>query len=164
MGNEMEKKYKNILPELTEYIGTARYDEGGTIIWAAKGEELQHLADVRGWGHLQNKFPTEQDAMFFQDAIGEFIADAINEKLQRASIPEMPQVDELKWKRGDKIGLSLLGCNAQGYVYVQPSSDYDGYHIVMCDESKVMMMVEEWKILGDFFTLTSPPTTKGAQG
>lgn len=71
------------LIDIAKYIQTARLDYECGIIWAVndKNDELQHLADVRGWGHIQNMFKIEQEAMDFQDAIGQFITDAINEKI-----------------------------------------------------------------------------------
>lgn len=85
----MKTDYTNILKEIREYIGTAKYDREGILIMAfQKNGDEQHLLDVRGWGHLQNKFGSEQDAIFFQDAIGQFVTDAINEKL--ASLPSPP--------------------------------------------------------------------------
>ena len=67
------------------YIGKAIYDEyGGSLIWGnPKNDELVHLLDVGGWGAIQNMFPTQEEAMKFQDKIGEFIVDAINEKIER---------------------------------------------------------------------------------
>ena len=41
------------------------------------------VADVRGWGRLQNEFKTQEEAAKFQDEVGKFIADAIREKIQR---------------------------------------------------------------------------------
>lgn len=45
-------------------------------IFDANGD---HILDIRGWGRLQY-MPTPETK---QDAIGEWIAEAINEKLQR---------------------------------------------------------------------------------
>jgi hypothetical protein len=60
------------------------YAEGGTYIWNEdeKGE-LQMIADIRGWGALQYEFKTEEEAFDFQDEVGEFIAQAIREKVER---------------------------------------------------------------------------------
>jgi hypothetical protein len=41
------------------------------------------IGEVRGWGALQQEFKTEAEAEAFQDEVGKFIADAINEKVQR---------------------------------------------------------------------------------
>jgi len=79
-----------------EYIKKAKYDEYGSKIWSQDGQELQMLADVRGWGHIQNLFKengqiNEAKAAKFQDSIGQFIVDAINEKIERES-----NIQELK--------------------------------------------------------------------
>jgi hypothetical protein len=76
------------LERIKAYIGKAKYDSEGQNIWATQdlpnnNRSLQMLCDVRGWGRIQNMFPTEQEAAEFQDAVGQFITDAINEKLER---------------------------------------------------------------------------------
>lgn len=52
------------------------YSSLGTYIFGADG---LMIADVRGWGWIQKLDNPEQ----VQDGIGEFIAEAINEKLER---------------------------------------------------------------------------------
>lgn len=60
------------------YIKTpVTYSSLGTYINDA---DDKMIADVRGWGWIQ-KLPYAED---IQDGIGQFIADAINEKLERA--------------------------------------------------------------------------------
>ena len=41
------------------------------------------VADVRGWGRIQNEFNTEEEAAIFQDNVGRFIVEAIREKIER---------------------------------------------------------------------------------
>jgi hypothetical protein len=77
--------------KVTDFIGvSAKYDEWGQYIWGInKNGEYQKLADLRGWGAIQNLFITENGlideaaAADFQDKIGQWIASAINEKLER---------------------------------------------------------------------------------
>lgn len=90
-----------LIKHIKSFIGDrVYYDEyGGGYIWGVTGkrEEVQMVAQVedveegnavvsiRGWGgiqHLKN-LPCSQEK--FQDYLGEFIADAINEKLNRIS-------------------------------------------------------------------------------
>ena len=74
--------------ELKKFIGKAEYDKYGSgYIWGLRDNEMQMLADlqVRGWGAIQNMFDVGEDAEKFQDEIGNFIADAINEKIERES-------------------------------------------------------------------------------
>lgn len=77
--------------KIKDFIGIkARYEDAGQMIFGenAKGE-LQLIADVRGWGAIQNLFKNpdgtikEEAAMNFQDSVGAFIAEAITEKLVR---------------------------------------------------------------------------------
>jgi len=68
---------------IKEYIGTAIYDPDGSMIWRYRGGDLGYMVDIRGWGEIRNIFPTEEAAADFQDQLGKFITDAINEKLNR---------------------------------------------------------------------------------
>jgi len=75
--------------EIKKFIGEkAVYDKMGQYIWAVdKDGGHQKLADLRGWGAIQNLFKDKKgavnfaDAEQFQDALGEWIVDAINKKL-----------------------------------------------------------------------------------
>ena len=77
--------------KVTDFIGAkATYDERGQTIWGVSKEGLyQKIGDVRGWGAIRNMFLTpdglvnEDKASSFQDELGKWIVDAINEKLQR---------------------------------------------------------------------------------
>jgi hypothetical protein len=91
-------KYLN---EIKKFIGHAKYDEwGGGYIWGNSKEGNQMIAQIddlpdksyevvnevlsiRGWGAIQNMFPTITNAKEFQNELGRFITDAINEKLER---------------------------------------------------------------------------------
>ena len=77
--------------EIKEFIGVAKHDEyKGTYIWGVdKDGGHQMIAELRGWGAIQNMFKNKdgsinfEGAEKFQDNLGEFIAEAINEKLMR---------------------------------------------------------------------------------
>ena len=76
-----------------DFIGDkVTYDKEGTYFWAHKGDSMQMLCDLRGWGAIQNLFKNEDGSINFpeaekyQDAVGAWIADAINEKLHRDSL------------------------------------------------------------------------------
>jgi hypothetical protein len=66
-----------------EFIGKAKFDEGSGYIFgnAPNGERI--VAELRGWGTISNYFQFSDDAVAFQDQLGQFIADAINEKIER---------------------------------------------------------------------------------
>lgn len=76
---------------ISEFIGEkAFYDRGALMIFGVRADGgTQLLADVRGWGAIQNLFKLPngsfdgQKASEFQDALGEWLAEAINEKIQR---------------------------------------------------------------------------------
>jgi hypothetical protein len=71
--------------------GKVTYDKfGGQYFWIndTKGGS-QMLAKMRGWGHIQNMFKDKKGdidmdaAGKYQDEVGDWIAEAINEKLER---------------------------------------------------------------------------------
>lgn len=76
-----------------DFIGVkAQYDDYAQYIWGVRANgELQMLADLRGWGAIQNLFMIEGGggqidvtaAIKFQHDLGEWIVDAINEKLEK---------------------------------------------------------------------------------
>jgi hypothetical protein len=77
--------------KIKDFIGVkAKYDEEGQLIWGVdENGRLQHLADIRAWGAIQNLFINKDKsidldaASNFQDEFGEWIVEAINEKLER---------------------------------------------------------------------------------
>jgi hypothetical protein len=89
------------LEQIKKFIGVAKYDEfGGGYIWGVDEKDShQMLAQVndppeeeikvnevlliRGWGAIQHMFKDESEAAEFQDELGRFIAEAINEKISR---------------------------------------------------------------------------------
>lgn len=82
--NSKNKKLP-ILPTIENFTGVAKYDEnGGTYICGVeeKGGH-QMIAEVRGYGAIQHFFETHTEASAFQDKLGVFIAEAINEKLKK---------------------------------------------------------------------------------
>lgn len=78
--------------KVEDYLGPeVEYDKyGGTFIWSKKPKDgIEMIADVRlrGWGNIQHLFENLSDAEDFQDKVGEFVAQAINEKLNRIKHP-----------------------------------------------------------------------------
>jgi hypothetical protein len=77
--------------KVTDFIGVkVKYDEDGQFIWGIeKDGGHQKLADLRGWGAIQNLFINKDKsidldaAASFQDEFGRWIVEAINEKLER---------------------------------------------------------------------------------
>ena len=84
--------------KIEDFIGDkATYDPFGQKIFGVKGkgkdEVFQMIADLRGWGAIQNLFLDKKGALDekaagkFQDDMGQWIADAISEKLSRTKSP-----------------------------------------------------------------------------
>ena len=81
------------MAKITDFInGPVTYDKEGQYIWInTPNGGLQMLGELRGWGHIQNmrQFKNSDGttdielAAKFQDEIGEFVAQAINEKIER---------------------------------------------------------------------------------
>jgi hypothetical protein len=76
----MENKQK-----LKEHLKDVYYDKFGQYLWSKQDEDggSQMVAKLRGWGTIQQLFGTDKECADFQDQVGKFIADAINEKVQR---------------------------------------------------------------------------------
>ena len=82
--------------EILQFIGNSvKYEDDGGYIWGENCNELiaqtinpdeyegTPLISVRGWGAIQHLFKTAQEQDDFQNELGLFIQDAINEKLSR---------------------------------------------------------------------------------
>lgn len=77
--------------------GKVTYDKfGGQYFWINEPQGgTQMLAELRGWGHIQNMFKDKKgnidsdEAGKYQDEIGDWIAEAINEKLKREADGEL---------------------------------------------------------------------------
>lgn len=76
-------KLMEVTMTIKQWLKNAFYDEDGQYLWAKHDDGNQLIGEVRGWGALQNEFKTEDEAEMFQDEVGKFIADAINEKVRR---------------------------------------------------------------------------------
>ena len=62
---------------------------GGNKIWNKEQDGgSQLVAELRGWGALLKEFETMTEAEQFQDKVGEFIVQAIKEKIERHFKPE----------------------------------------------------------------------------
>lgn len=77
--------------KVNKFIGEkVIYDEYGQYIWGVdKDGGHKKIADLRGYGEIQHLFKTKdglidnKKAASFQDEIGRWIVDAINEKLKQ---------------------------------------------------------------------------------
>ena len=80
-----QNKTKVETPEdIKKYVGKSKYDVMGQIIFrGADKDNLQGFLDVRGWGAIQNmkELKTLEDCEAFQDRVGQWVTDVINEKL-----------------------------------------------------------------------------------
>ena len=77
--------------KIKEFIGNkVWYDEvmTGYIFGEDENAKCQMIGEIRGWGAIQNLFKKKdgsidlKKAEDFQDALGHWIADAINQKLK----------------------------------------------------------------------------------
>ena len=67
---------------IEKWLSDVYYDEYGTHVWNKEQDGGNQLvADIRGWGRLQNEFSTQEQAEQFQNEVGEFIVQAIKEKI-----------------------------------------------------------------------------------
>lgn len=72
-------------PTIEQWLSDVYYDNFGQYLWNKIDNDggSQMIGEIRGWGALQNQFDTEEQASKFQDEVGEFIAQAIREKIER---------------------------------------------------------------------------------
>ena len=72
--------------KVTDFIGSkVKYDECSYIWGEGPKGGMQMIMDirVRGWGAIQHLFDSMEEAENFQDEVAEWIADAINQKLEK---------------------------------------------------------------------------------
>ena len=102
------KQTKNNIMTIEKWLADVHYDNLGTCIWnREKDGGNQMIADIRGWGAIQNEFKTNEEAEKFQDEVGEFIVQAIREKIASTSSKTEISDEEIKeaakdyhWKNG----------------------------------------------------------------
>ena len=86
---------------LEQWLSDVYYDEWGTHIWnkVDKDGGSQLVADVRGWGAIQQIFKTHKECVAFQDEVGKFIVEAIREKIERLPQQEISdeEIEEESW-------------------------------------------------------------------
>lgn len=95
-------------PTILGFLGEKiTYDSMGQYLWAVDKEGgHQKLADLRGWGAIQNLFKNNdgtidmEKAAQFQDELGKWVSEAINEKKNGSTQPQpnSPELDELMAK------------------------------------------------------------------
>ena len=70
---------------IKDWLKDIYYDEFGQYLWSKQDADggSQMIGEIRGWGAIQQEFKTQEQAAQFQDEVGRFIADAINEKIER---------------------------------------------------------------------------------
>ncbi len=85
---------KTNVEDIIKFIGkSVRFDDfGGVYLWGKHLDNEEHMiAEIRGYGRIQNLFLDETGACDFtkanqfQDDLGKFIAEAIIEKIKRES-------------------------------------------------------------------------------
>lgn len=70
---------------IKDWLKDVYYDEFGQYLWSKQDADSgsQMIGEIRGWGALQKEFKTQEECAKFQDEVGKFIADAINEKIKK---------------------------------------------------------------------------------
>lgn len=113
--------------KITDFInGEAYYDSQDQEIYIyGHDNSIQKFLQLRGWGKIQNMFMNNKgevdfkSASKFQDEIGKFVEDAINEKLKRESNQLHEQLHEqleesLKKLSDDEFNKLLNECSEVG--------------------------------------------------
>lgn len=91
-----------------------KYDNYGQFIWLVQPNgNHQKIADLRGWGAIQNLFKDKsgkidfKKAEKFQDELGEWVATALNEKLG-TFVPPSEEKKEIKPINGKTMNDKLI--------------------------------------------------------
>ena len=79
--------------KITDYInGEVIYDKEGQYFWIMDDKGgMKMLAELRGWGHIQNMFRDAkqgidmESAADLQDEVGEWIAKTLTEQIKKES-------------------------------------------------------------------------------
>lgn len=58
--------------------------------------EVKHIADVRGWGWIQNVVADNNEALEFQDRMGQWLVDRINASHHQAATPDIDWSDVVR--------------------------------------------------------------------
>jgi len=71
--------------DIKDFVGKAKYDNHGQMIFRQVQDDgsVQMFLDVRGWGAIQHMgFKTMDEAGEFQDRVGQWVTDVINNNLK----------------------------------------------------------------------------------
>jgi hypothetical protein len=68
--------------KVSEWLSNLEYDSDGICITKDINNDFIKILDIRGWSTLSKAFDSMDRAALFQDSVGEFILEAINEKLE----------------------------------------------------------------------------------
>jgi hypothetical protein len=106
------------------------YDADGQMIFSIQDNgHCQMIADIRGWGAIQNLFPEDMNkAGKFQDALGEFIAEAITNHVKFGEPSEKPSPEEWFKQNYSKSYENMV--KAAKY-YVKPRIDLELVFLIM---------------------------------
>jgi uncharacterized protein YqgQ len=89
--------------------GPVTYDDYGQYLWINTPKDgTQMLGEIRGWGHIQYMFKDQKEAQKFQDEVGKFVADAVNEKMNAVSAISLLQEQLRLSEENNKVLLEKL--------------------------------------------------------
>ncbi len=124
--------------------GTFKYDEMGQYIWLVEADgNHQKIADLRGWGAIQNLFKSHNGqidlgkAAEFQDVLGKWIVDALAEKLERERSVVSPNltIGQMVYHKDIYDGNEQLEVVGLRKKEVELEGDYSGGTHNVCQRS-----------------------------
>ena len=68
---------------IPEWLNGVHYDSKSQIIFSKAKFFTEMCCQIKGWSSICQFYDTKDQAAQFQDEVGKFIADAINEKIKR---------------------------------------------------------------------------------
>lgn len=100
---------------VNQWLKNVYYDPFGQYIWSKQPDGgSQMVCDIRGWGALQHEFDTMEEAEKFQDEVGNFIAQAIKEKLN--DLETVSEIAAANWVKFDFYDLSTRPTKSGKYL------------------------------------------------
>ena len=151
---------------IEKWLADVHYDNLGTCIWnREKDGGNQMIADIRGWGAIQNEFKTNEEAEKFQDGVGEFIVQAIREKIYFKQLKEqkgilvelMEDIPKLSDEEIDDITNDIYADSIKVLPYTKFGIEEIAEHFTRGLKMYRQKIKEKYDFMGNKISSTSKP-------
>jgi DNA-directed RNA polymerase alpha subunit len=131
-----------------DFLGKVHYSgDLGTYIWSNNtGGNTELIAIIEGYRSIQELCRTVNEANDFQDEMGRFIAEAINEKIERSCT----KVDKIHIEDTDASVRLLNILKGASIMYLDELSELTLYQISMCNNMGIKSLSELQQIMDKY--------------